>query len=83
MPASHPQPMTEVPKPVMVTAAWRAQRALSAVITTAVARMVKASAKVSSIRTPLTISSRMAPTRTVPAARWRLRALAMTSAGNP
>ena len=34
MPASQPQPITEVAKPVMVTAAWRAQRMLWAVMTT-------------------------------------------------
>src|SRR5215475_9636756 len=37
--------MTEVAKPVIVSAAWRAQRTLSAVTTTAVARMPNASAK--------------------------------------
>jgi hypothetical protein len=56
MPASQPQPMTDVAKPVIVTAACLAQRALSAVITKPVARMVNASANVSSTRTRLTVS---------------------------
>ena len=47
--------MTDVPKPVMVTAACRAQRALSAVMISAVARMSNASANVSSTRKPLTV----------------------------
>ena len=45
MPASAPQPMTEVAKPVMVVAACIAQRRLGAVIRIAVPRIGKASAK--------------------------------------
>jgi hypothetical protein len=44
--------MIEVANPVADTAACRAQRRLPAVIMSAVARMSKASAKVSSMRTP-------------------------------
>ena len=43
-PASQPQPMTEVAKPVMTRAAIAAQRSLPAVITRRETRMVKASA---------------------------------------
>jgi len=43
------------------------------VIVSAVARMPKASAKVSSIRTPFTVRMRMAQVRTVPAARALVR----------
>ena len=71
MPASQPQPITEVAKPVIVTAACRAQCALSAVMITPVARMPKASANVSSMRMPLTVSARMARARTDRAGRWR------------
>ncbi len=49
IPASAPQAMIEVAKPVIVTAACRAQRRVGAVITSAVARMSKASAKLSSM----------------------------------
>ena len=44
VPASQPQPMTEVAKPVIVRAAIDAQRSLPAVITRRDARMVNASA---------------------------------------
>ena len=54
MPTSAPQPITEVPKPDMVTAAWCAQRGVSAVMITPVALIPNASAKVSSISMPLT-----------------------------
>ena len=53
MPASQPQAITEVAKPVMASAAVRAQRGSSAVISSRVARIGNASAKVSSIVTPL------------------------------
>ena len=46
--------MTEVPKPLIVTAAWRAHFMLSAVMMTPVPLMPKASAKVSSMVMPLT-----------------------------
>ena len=72
-PASQPQPITEVAKPVIVAAACAAQRSLGAVMTTAVARMSKASANVSSMATPFTVSSRMRRARTVAVAQWRLR----------
>src|SRR3954453_5279773 len=52
IPASHLQPMTEVAKPVILSAASRTQRGLRAVITTRATRMVNASAKVSSMATP-------------------------------
>ena len=52
--ASQPQPITEVAKPVIETAACRAHLRFGAVMTIAVARMPKASANVSSIATPLT-----------------------------
>ena len=53
MPASTLHPMTEVAKPVIDWAAVRAHAADCAVITTRAARMPKASANVSTIRTPL------------------------------
>ena len=53
MPASHLQPMTEVAKPVIWVAAIMAQRRLRAVMMTRVPHILKASAKVSSISTPL------------------------------
>ena len=56
IPASQPHAITEVANPVMASAAIRAQRGSSAVITSRVARMGNASAKVSSIMTPLTIT---------------------------
>jgi hypothetical protein len=74
MPASQPQPITEVAKPVIVSAACRAQRAESAVMTTAVARMPNASAKVSSIRMPLMVSARIERARRVAAGRSHARA---------
>jgi hypothetical protein len=52
MPASTLQPMTEVAKPVMDWAAVRAQTAERAVINTRAARMLNASANVSTILTP-------------------------------
>ena len=54
MPHSAPQPITDVPKPLIVIAAWRAHLALSAVTMTPVALMPKASANVSSMPMPLT-----------------------------
>src|SRR5512134_191278 len=54
MPHSAPQPITDVPNPLIVTAACRAHLALSAVTITPVALMPNASAKVSSMRMPLT-----------------------------
>ena len=60
MPASTPQPITEVAKPVIVVAACSAHLRLSAVTISAVARMPKASANVSSMVTPL-ISMGRAP----------------------
>ena len=62
MPASTLQPMTEVANPVMARAAVSAQAGERAVITTRAARMSKASAKVSTIRTPrrsISASSRL------------------------
>jgi hypothetical protein len=53
MPASQPQAMTEVAKPVALTAACRAQVGLCAVMSSRVAFIGKASAKVSSMTTPL------------------------------
>ncbi len=61
IPASQPQPITEVAKPVIDTAACRAHLRFGAVMIDAVARMPKASANVSSTRTPLTSAARMAP----------------------
>ena len=52
MPTSAPQPITEVPNPLIVTAAWRAQLGESAVMITPVALMPKASANVSSMEMP-------------------------------
>ena len=52
IPASTLQPMTEVAKPVSLSAASRAQRGLRAVIRTRATRIVNASAKVSSMKTP-------------------------------
>ena len=68
--ASQPHPITEVANPVIVRAACRAHRVLSAVMITAVARMPKASANVSSMRMPLWVSVRMARARTGPGVRW-------------
>ncbi len=65
--ASQPHPITEVAKPVIVAAACAAQRAVGAVITIAVARMSNASANVSSMTIPLTVSSGMRPSQTVAA----------------
>ena len=76
MAASQPQPITEVAKPVIVVAACAAQRAVGAVMTIAVARMSNASANVSSMATPLTVSARMRRPRRDRGARWRLRARA-------
>ena len=59
MPASQPQAITEVAKPVAVVAAWRAHSGLAAVMTRRVARMPKASAKVSSMATPSMLSALM------------------------
>src|SRR6185295_16172698 len=58
MPASTLHPMTEVAKPVMHWAAVRAQAGEFAVITTRAARMSKASANVSTTRTPPGLRSR-------------------------
>ena len=55
--ASQPQAITEVAKPVRLVAAMRAQCSVGAVMTSAVARMSKASAKLSSIATPLRTSA--------------------------
>ena len=74
--ASQPHPITEVAKPVIVSAACAAQRAVGAVMTIAVARISKASANVSSMTTPLTVNSGMRQSRRVPAARWRCQARA-------
>ena len=74
--ASQPHAITEVAKPVIVVAACAAQRSVGAVMTIAVARMSKASANVSSMAIPLTVSSGMRPSRRVAAARWRYRARA-------
>ena len=52
MPASTLHPMTDVAKPVMHWAAVRAQAGELAVINTRAARMSKASANVSTTRTP-------------------------------
>ena len=52
MAASHLQAMTDVAKPVSFSAAARAHFIVRAVITTRAARMPKASAKVSSMKTP-------------------------------
>jgi hypothetical protein len=52
MAASTLQPITEVANPVIVCTAVRAQAAVFAVTITRAARMSKASAKVSRIRTP-------------------------------
>ena len=57
MPASQPQPMTDVAKPVADCAAWRAHSMLCAVTTMRVHFIGKASAKVSSIVTPLRITT--------------------------
>ncbi len=67
--ASQPHPMTEVANPVIVVAACVAQRVVGAVITIAVARMPKASANVSSMTTPLSVSSGMRRSRRVSTAR--------------
>ena len=53
MPASQPQAMTEVANPVAATAAWYAHSRSGAVMMMRVAFMPKASAKASSIVTPL------------------------------
>ena len=74
--ASQPHAITEVAKPVIVVAACAAQRSVGAVITIAVARMSKASANVSSMAMPLTVSSGMRPPQTVAAAGSRPRARA-------
>ena len=58
IPASQPQAITEVAKPVIAVAAVRAQRGSSAVISSRVARIGNASANVSSIRTPLSCTGR-------------------------
>ena len=52
IPASHLQPITEVAKPVSLSAAARTQRRLRPVMTIRATRMVNASAKVSSMKTP-------------------------------
>src|SRR3990172_11018053 len=56
MPASAPQAITEVAKPVMVRAAVSAQAGVDAVMTMRVPTMGKASAKVSTILTPLSFN---------------------------
>ena len=56
MPASQPQAMTDVAKPVRLAAAVAAQFGSAAVITRRVAVMPNASANVSSISTPLMIT---------------------------
>ena len=53
IPASQPQAMTEVAKPVRLRAAVSAHSGVSAVMIRRVARMPKASAKVSSMATPV------------------------------
>ena len=63
IPASAPQPITEVANPVIVVAACSAQRRLGAVIRIAVPRIGKASAKLSSMRTPFLFIGRMRPPR--------------------
>src|SRR5215471_5389324 len=57
MAASHLHAMTEVAKPVSLSAASRAQRAFTAVTTMRAARIGNASANVSSMKTPLTYTS--------------------------
>ena len=64
MPASQPQAITEVAKPVIASAAVRAQRGSSAVISSRVARIGNASANVSSIMTPLRITAIASSQRT-------------------
>jgi hypothetical protein len=56
MPASAPQAITEVAKPVMVRAEIRAQSSVGAVMMIRVPTMGKASANVSTMVTPLTFS---------------------------
>src|SRR5262249_21864997 len=63
IPASASHPMTEVAYPVATVAAVRAQPRVSAVTMTASARILNASAKVSSISTPLRTSGLMPPSR--------------------
>ena len=56
MPASAPQAITDVAKPVIVRAAIRAHSSEGAVMTIRVPTMGKASAKVSTMATPLRLS---------------------------
>ena len=56
MPASAPQAITEVANPVMVRAEIRAHSRVGAVMTIRVPTMGKASAKVSTMATPLRFS---------------------------
>src|SRR5215210_1703266 len=58
IPASHLHPITEVANPVSLSADARAQRSLRAVMMILATRMVKASAKVSSMKTPRTFMAR-------------------------
>ena len=60
IPASQPQPMTEVAKPVILEAASMAHLLVAALIIRRLPYILKASAKVSSISTPFI---RMAPPR--------------------
>ena len=77
MPASAPQAITEVAKPVMVRAAISAHSSDGAVMMIRVPTMGKASAKVSTMVTPLIFSSAMGKSglRTSRAAlnRWERR----------
>ena len=57
IPASTLQPMTEVANPVSFSAASRAHRAFRAVMMTRATRIVNASAKVSSMKTPRILMS--------------------------
>ena len=61
MPASAPQAITEVAKPVMVRAAISAHFSVGAVMMMRVPTMGKASANVSTISTPLIFSLAMTP----------------------
>src|SRR5690348_1478093 len=54
IPASHLHPITDVAKPVRLSAASRAQRGVPPVMTSRATRIVKASANVSSMSTPRT-----------------------------
>ena len=73
MPASAPQAITEVAKPVMVRAAISAHSSDGAVMMIRVPTMGKASAKVSTMMTPLIFNSAMGKSGWTRGLRWERR----------